>query len=139
MPANDLHYDAVVTALVADGWPITHDPLTLRIGDRELYVDLAAERKGEFTEEIAVRIAVEIQSLLKQSEVSDLHTALGQYSNYRTVLIRQQPDRPLYLAITRETFDGIFSEPLGQLARSDLNVLLLVFDSHEKKVISWKS
>lgn len=42
MPARDLYHDAVIRALVADGWEITHDPLTLSFGGRDLYVDLGA-------------------------------------------------------------------------------------------------
>lgn len=44
MPARDLYHDAVVNALIADGWEITHDPLSLSYGGKDLYVDLGAER-----------------------------------------------------------------------------------------------
>jgi len=44
MPAQDFYHDAVVRALTADGWMITHDPLSLSYGGRDLYVDLGAER-----------------------------------------------------------------------------------------------
>ena len=43
MPARNVYHDAVIRALVADGWTITDDPLKLEYGDRKLYVDLAAE------------------------------------------------------------------------------------------------
>jgi len=32
-----------VNALVADGWVVTHDPLSLSYGGRDLYVDLGVE------------------------------------------------------------------------------------------------
>lgn len=59
MSALDQHHQAVHDALVNDGWIITHDPLTLRVGGRKLFVDLGAERllaaeKG--TRKIAVEI-----------------------------------------------------------------------------------
>ncbi len=38
MPARDLYHDIVRTALVKDGWTITHDPLTLRWGRTDLFV-----------------------------------------------------------------------------------------------------
>lgn len=44
MPAKNLHPDAVVAALKADGWTITDDPLSLKVGQRNLQVDLGAER-----------------------------------------------------------------------------------------------
>ena len=44
MPARDFYHDAVVKALIADGWTITHDPLKISYGGEDLYVDLGAER-----------------------------------------------------------------------------------------------
>ncbi len=44
MPAKDLHHDAVKVALTKDGWTITDDPLTLRWGRKDLFVDLGAEK-----------------------------------------------------------------------------------------------
>ncbi|MFM2431796.1 MAG: fdxN element excision controlling factor protein [Cyanobacteriota bacterium] len=43
MPAKDLFHDAVKAALVKDGWTVTHDPLTLKVGKKDLFVDLGAE------------------------------------------------------------------------------------------------
>lgn len=40
MPARDRYHALVVRALVAEGWTITHDPLALSYGGRDLYVDL---------------------------------------------------------------------------------------------------
>ena len=44
MSAKNIYHDAVVVALIADGWTITHDPLTIKVGDRNLHIDLGAER-----------------------------------------------------------------------------------------------
>ena len=44
MPARDFYHEQVRTALVKDGWVITHDPLRLNWGNKDLYVDLGAER-----------------------------------------------------------------------------------------------
>ena len=38
MPAKDLYHDIVKKALVKDGWNITHNPLHLRWGTKDLYV-----------------------------------------------------------------------------------------------------
>jgi hypothetical protein len=43
VPAKNIYHNAVVQALVADGWTITDDPLRLEYGDRNMYVDLGAE------------------------------------------------------------------------------------------------
>ena len=44
MPARDIYHDAVKRALVKDGWSITHDPMRLPWGRKDLYVDLGAEK-----------------------------------------------------------------------------------------------
>ena len=44
MPARDKFHDSVRNALIKDGWTITDDPLTLKFGETELYVDLGAEK-----------------------------------------------------------------------------------------------
>ena len=44
MPARNLYHEAVVAALTSDGWTITDDPLSVKVGDRDLHIDLGAER-----------------------------------------------------------------------------------------------
>lgn len=59
MPTKDIHHDAVKNALIADGWTITHDPLTIKFGQSNLFVDLGAERLLA-AEKAQVKIAVEV-------------------------------------------------------------------------------
>ena len=40
MPARDLYHDAVKQALVKDGWTITDAPLHLKLGRKDMYIDL---------------------------------------------------------------------------------------------------
>ena len=40
MSKLDIYHDAVRHALEKDGWTITHDPLTVSVGGRDVYVDL---------------------------------------------------------------------------------------------------
>ena len=40
MPQRDIYHDTAKNALVKDGWTITHDPLILTDGGRNLYVDI---------------------------------------------------------------------------------------------------
>jgi hypothetical protein len=42
MPARDIYHASVKHALVKDGWIITHDPLILKLGKKDLFVDLGA-------------------------------------------------------------------------------------------------
>ena len=37
MPAKDIYHDQVKTALVKDGWTITHDPLLIRLTKKKLW------------------------------------------------------------------------------------------------------
>ena len=80
--AKDVFYQQVKKALIKYGWIITDDPLTLRISEAiKVQIDLtdenaiAAERDTE-------KIAVEIKSFIAGSDISEFHTALGQYLNY---------------------------------------------------------
>ncbi|MFN8445722.1 MAG: element excision factor XisH family protein [Caldilineaceae bacterium] len=43
MAARDIYHQHVRDALEKDGWKITHDPLHLQWGRRDMYVDLAGE------------------------------------------------------------------------------------------------
>src|SRR5437016_3450439 len=99
MSARNIYHGAVVRALTADGWTITHDPLRLSFGGRDLFVDLGAERATVAAERDGRRIAVEIQSFLTPSVVHDLEVAVGQYEIYRALLGEQDPDRVLWLAV----------------------------------------
>jgi hypothetical protein len=92
MPARDLYHNIVKNALIKDGWTITHDPLRLQWGAKDMYVDLGAEQVLT-AEKAGRRIAVEIQSFIGASEINDIQNALGQYCLYRSVMARTEPDR----------------------------------------------
>jgi len=64
MSARNIYHDAVVAALIADGWTITDDPLRVTVGDRNVFVDLGAEKNVLGAEKGSRRIAIEIQSFL---------------------------------------------------------------------------
>lgn len=70
MPARDQHHEQVRQALVKDGWAITHDPLRLRWGQRDLFVDLGAEQLLA-AEKSDRKIAVEIKSFAGPSMIDD--------------------------------------------------------------------
>lgn len=98
MPARDIFHKAVKIALQKDGWIITHDPLTIDLADGQLQVDLGAERLIAAYKD-KQQIAVEIKSFIAPSAISEFHTALGQYLNYRVALKVREPERLLYLGI----------------------------------------
>jgi hypothetical protein len=137
MPARNIYHDAVVHALMADGWTITDDPLTVSYGGRDLYVDLGAEPVTVAAEKGTQRIAVEISSFLNPSPVRDLQETVGHYGVYRAVLAESEPERQLYLAVPYHIHDGLLSEKFGQLIISRLQLQLLIFDAKEQRIIQW--
>ena len=76
MPAPDIYHHVVKNALIKDGWTITHDLYTLTFGQRNVFVDLGAERLVA-AERNHEKIAVEIKSFHGASDVRDLEMALG--------------------------------------------------------------
>jgi hypothetical protein len=139
MPAKNADHDIVREALVADGWTITADPLRIQFGGRDLFVDLAAEQVPLTAEKDGRRIAVEIQSFAGASDVRNLQEATGQYSVYRAVLRRVEPDRSLYMAVSREVYDEILSEPLGQAIVADYAIALIVYEPTTRRILRWTS
>ena len=108
-----MYHEAVKNALIKDGWTITHDPLTLKIGESRLFVDLVAEQIIGAEKDLH-KIAVEIKTFRGLSEMKDLEQAIGQYVLYRIFLRRLEPDRELYLAVPQDVVEEVFSEDYGQ-------------------------
>ena len=63
MPAKDFYHDIVKNSLIKDGWTITNDPLRLKWGIRELFVDLGVAKLIAATK-LEQKIAVEIKSVI---------------------------------------------------------------------------
>ncbi|HEY6329668.1 MAG TPA: XisH family protein [Blastocatellia bacterium] len=136
MPARDIFHYQVKNALIKDGWLITHDPLRLRWGGKDLYVDLGAEQLIA-AERAGRKIAVEVKSFVGESEINDLERALGQYVLYHDVLEEREPDRELYLAVPAATYLELFDGPLGKLLIDKRRAQLIVFDSVMEEVVKW--
>ena len=134
MSLQEIHYDKVKSALIKDGWAITHDPLRLFWDGRERKIELepvlGAEKAGQL-------IAVMIGSFVGPSDVSDLERALGQYLMYQLALKQQQPGCVLYLALSEEPWYNVFAEPIGKLALERMR--LLVFSSTDSTIQRWVS
>jgi hypothetical protein len=137
MPARGLYRDAGKNALIKDGWTITDDPFRLPFGQRTVYVDLGAERIIA-AEKDALRIAVEIKTFLALSELHALESAVGQYAFYRSLLIRADPERQLFLAVPQIIMDGLLQEPIARPVLEDLAIALFAFDPVQEVITSWK-
>jgi XisH protein len=123
--------------LESDGWVITHDPLHLRWGVRDMYVDLGAERLLA-AEKAERKIAVEIESFSGPSPIDDLEKAIGQFTLYHDVLASVEPARVLYLAVSEAVYLDVFEEPVGQLLLERGRVKLLVFSTETEVIRQWK-
>lgn len=138
MAARDIFHNAVKAALQKEGWTITHDPLPMPYGGIDLYIDLGAERMLA-AERGSERIAVEIKSFVASSLVSEFHTALGQFLNYRLVLEEQDPGRILFLAVPFETYNLFFTLPFPQLAIQRHQVKLIVYKAEQEEITLWQN
>ncbi|MEH2118563.1 XisH family protein [Nostoc sp.] len=137
MSAKDVFHEVVKKALQKDGWQITHDPLSISVGGVNVSIDLAAEkliaaeREGE-------KIAVEVKSFLeKSSAISEFHTALGQFINYRGALRRRQPERVLFLAVPLTTYKTFFQLDFPQAMIEENQVKMIIYDVEQEVIVKW--
>ncbi|MFZ4657602.1 MAG: XisH family protein [Caldilineaceae bacterium] len=136
MPSRDAFHEAVVDALDKERWIITNDPFFIEFAQVEMYIDLGAE-KLLAAERGTRKIAVEIKSFLGSSAISEFHTAVGQFMNYRLALSNLQPDRTLYLAVPVDTYNEFFVTQFGQLAIQYYQLKLIVYDVPKKEIVRW--
>jgi hypothetical protein len=137
MPRKDRIHEAVVAALIKEGWTITHDPLFIEYGQEDMYVDLGAERLLA-AERGAEKIAVEIKRFIGTSTLTELHNALGQYQVYLAVLEKIQPDRRLFLALSRTAFDELSEMDTFRLVTERFGIGLLVVATEEEEIVEWR-
>ncbi|MCM0594209.1 MAG: element excision factor XisH family protein [Gloeotrichia echinulata IR180] len=138
MAARDLFHSVVKDALIKDGWQITHDPFMVDYGDVQMQIDLGAERLIAAIKD-KEKIAIEIKSFIKPSAISEFHTALGQYLNYRRALRVQEPNRILYLAIPNQTYDEFFRLRFIQEGVEEFQMRLLIYDIEDRTIVAWKN
>lgn len=138
MSAKDIFHAVVRSALEKEGWIITDDPLSLKVDDDKLYVDLAAENTLLVAERYGDKIAVEIKCFLGLSLITQFHEAMGQAWNYKVVLEEQQPDRVLYLAVPEDIYEEFFTRRLAQMSVRRMELKLLVFNPLTEEIVSWR-
>jgi hypothetical protein len=138
MSAKDLFHEAVKNGLKKQQWTISSDPLELEWEEVKVKIDLAAERliAAERDEE---KIAVEVKSFVGTSAISDFHTALGQFLNYKIMLEMYEPDRQLYLAVPQETYKTFFQSRFAQLAIERHQLKLIVYNPVGEEIVKWTS
>jgi XisH protein len=135
--AKDIFHDAVRRSLEKEQWTITDDPLFLRFGGVDMYIDLAAEQLMS-AERNGEKIAVEIKSFIGVSATTEFSTALGQFLKYQLALEEEQPDRVLYLAIPLDADRSFFSLELPRRLVERYQVKLIVYEPEEEEIVRWQ-
>jgi hypothetical protein len=139
MSRKDRFHEAVKHALEKDGWVVTHDPFTIQITETvRLKIDLGAETTIAAQRD-QEKIAIEIKSFITDSDISEFHTALGQYLNYIQALEEAEPDRTLHLAVPLETYDDFFQIPFVQTSLKRHAINVLIYDPIQEEIKTWKS
>ncbi|MBW4619512.1 MAG: XisH family protein [Cyanosarcina radialis HA8281-LM2] len=138
MTAKDIFHEAVRRGLEKERWTITDAPLELEWDEVKVKIDLAAERliaaaRGE------KKIAVEIKSFISPSAISDFHTALGQFLNYRIMLEENEPDRLLYLPVPLEAYGTFFQSRFAQVAIERHQLKLMIYDPVTEEIVQWRN
>jgi hypothetical protein len=133
---DKVHHN-VINALKKDGWTITADQLRVHWKSYRLLIDLGAE-KVIIAQKESRRIAVEIKSFIKTTDMDELYRALGQYVIYRRALRKKDPFRKLFLAVDRKAFTVHFDDWEGEGLRVEEGINLLVFDKETEEIVLWK-
>ncbi|WP_287356844.1 element excision factor XisH family protein, partial [Moorena sp. SIO3B2] len=106
-------------------------------GMADIYIDLAAE-EAIAAEKEGCKIAVEVKSFAGGSTISQFHTALGQFLNYRIALeISDEPERILYLAIPKDTYQMFIRFEPAKTVIERYEVRLIVYDANHEVIDQW--
>ncbi len=136
MPARDKYHYEMKNALIKDGWTITHDPYIISYEEVTVYADVGAERLIA-AERNARKIVVEVKSFIKRSPIQDLKETLGQYDLYAGYLEVTDPERQIYIAIRRETYEEVFKQKAIQFIVQRYELPLVIVDMEKEEIVKW--
>jgi hypothetical protein len=134
--ARDRFHNVVRKALEKEGWVITDDPYEISVDNVDFEIDLAAEELLA-AEQDGRQIAVEIKSFIGSSSISEFHTALGQFLNYRDALAIIDPDRQIYLAVRLPVYETFFQKRFIISAIERYQISLVVYEVTEEVIVQW--
>jgi hypothetical protein len=137
MSAKDFFHNTVKVALEKDGWKITHDPLFFKLSEQiRIKIDLGAQKLIS-AEKDEQKITVEVKSFIGVSAISEFHTAIGQFLNYRVALEQKDSERVLYLAISQDIYQEFFIDSFIQSVLERYEIKLFVFHVQKQEIVLW--
>lgn len=134
--ARDRDHYIVRNALEKDNWLITHDPLKVPAGKRDVEIDLGAEYLIG-AEKAGEKIAVEIKTFSGVSHLYDFYRALGQFKFYQLALKKSEPERLLLLAVSDEVYESFFEEVFVQELLQLESVKIVIYNIATETIVKW--
>ena len=134
--ARDKFHENVREALLKEGWNITDDPLTFKVGKIQVQIDLGAELILG-AERGMDKIAVEIKTFGSFSFITSLYEAVGKYIVYRNVLKIIQPERILFLAVPENIFNRYFGEMVIQKTMQEERFKIVIYNQKTQIITKW--
>ncbi len=123
-------YETVRQALDKDGWTITAAPFVVEYEDLRLFADFGAA-KG------ARSIVVEVGRFNGPSFIGDFHKITGWYYNCRSLMFEAAPESRIYLAVSRQQWEGKFQRPAIQVIIANQKICFLIFDPLTQMIVKW--
>ena len=134
--ARDIFHENVKKALTKEGWIITNDPLSFKVGGIAVQIDLGAERLIA-AERGTDKIAIEIKTFGSLSFITSLYEAVGKYIIYRNILSIRQPERLLYLAVPENIYKRFFEEQVIQKTMKEEKFKLVIYNQESQIITQW--
>ena len=69
--------------------------------------------------------------------MTDFYAALGQFLSYRLAIRKLEPSRILYLAVPLDSYSQFFQSAFAQLAITEYELKLIVYDSDKGGLVQW--
>jgi hypothetical protein len=133
--ALDRCHQQVVRALEKDGWMVAKKPTKLYSEDRQVFIDILAERGTNGSQEQI--ILSEVKCFPDRNDTTrEIYIAFGQYLVYRAIIAELKRQIPLYLAVPEDAYQAIF-DPVIQRVVNDNQVKLLVVDLEMEIITRW--
>ena len=69
--------------------------------------------------------------------MADLQQAVGQYVVYKSWLVRIEPERVLFMAVSDVTYEEVFRDVSAQVLVEDYGINLVVVNIEREEVVQW--